>query len=59
MINRKSNPKRRYHFLVYLCGNPDGLPVAAEANTEQEARERIKAFYGDFDDILLMKVEKL
>lgn len=50
---------RRYHFLVYCNGCADGVAVAAEAKTEKEARERIKAFYGEIDDILLMKVEKL
>lgn len=50
---------RRYHFLVYRNGCADGVAVAAEAKTEREARERIKAFYGNVDDILLMKVEKL
>jgi len=50
---------RRYHFLVYLDGNPDGVSVAVDARTEREARERIEAFYDNVDDVLLMKVEKL
>ena len=50
---------RRYHFLVYCNVCADGVPVAADAKTEREARERIKAFYGNVDDLLLLKVEKL
>ena len=50
---------KRYHFLVYLNGEPEGIDVAVDARTEREARERITAFYDNVDDVLLMKVEKL
>ena len=50
---------KRYHFLVYLNGEPEGIDVAVDARTEREARERVKVFYGQVDDLLLMKVEKV
>ena len=45
--------------MIYLDGCTEVVSVAVDAMTEREARERIKAFYGDVDDLLLMKVERL
>ena len=49
----------RFYFRIYQCGDEDGSTVWVDANSREDAREKVLREYHSIDDLFIIKSEKL
>ena len=49
---------RKYIFRIYQNGEEDGSSVWVRANSEREAKEKVRSEYWGIDDIFLLRIEE-